>query len=714
MITSTLGRIADADKLDVRQLQQAIQSGSIPAYIGVPMLQDKMKQQRQMAQAPKEPPIADEIMARASGIDQVPSNLPVQGYNDGGIVAFAEGGAYDDEDYEDYMEQQDEAEHQNNLASDRAMFEASLEAMPVNRTPNVEHGIRPTKEGIKEGATSEGIKAVLPEGKEFYKAVYTTLKDKAEAAGLKNPEAIARLGAAQSVLETGYGKHLAGGNNFFGIKGGDNKQRTQEFDPATGKMVEANESFRTYGGMGDSVSDYLRFLQGNKRYEGVLGAESPEQAIAMQGKTGYATDPAYGNKLRAIHVANMAEGGITNLAGGSIAHFYKGGVNDVATSYPIDDPLAGSTMSPEDLERLKIDNPNAFQQWMRDHLGGAQPYAGYSNTSMAMTPRVEDVPFSKFETPAGAALVTRRQRGASNAAPPALVPAKRSFIPEQNVNLTELNIPYSPLLEDESGRGIVTPQQEEFNRGIAGSGSFIEPANKENTVQPSEVKTLDLTEKKTAPTETQPTAPARTSYDEFMDYFRQGREDLKKQKQEDKYMALLQAGLGMMSGTSPNALANIGQGGSMGVAHYGASAKQRAAEEAALMKGAITAQRYKEMGEDRRAQQDLMKSRYGAADLLGKEKLEEQTHAALEKTIENRENKIRDNVLKALKIDPLAPMTGEIQAKINRETARQLASDPRLNQLHKALGPLWQKRFGFDYEAPDYGANAFERFSLVK
>jgi hypothetical protein len=66
----------------------------------------------------------------------------------------------------------------------------------------------------------------------------------------------------------------------------------------------------------------------------------------------------------------------------------------------------------------------------------------------------------------------------------------------------------------------------------------------------------------------------------------------------------------MMSGTSPNALANIGQGASMGVAQYGASAKQRAAEQNALMKGAVTAQRYKEMGEDRRGLQKINEARY--------------------------------------------------------------------------------------------------------
>ena len=51
MIGSALKIMADADKLSVQQLQQAIKSGSVPAYIGVPMLQEKMKQQQQYEQS---------------------------------------------------------------------------------------------------------------------------------------------------------------------------------------------------------------------------------------------------------------------------------------------------------------------------------------------------------------------------------------------------------------------------------------------------------------------------------------------------------------------------------------------------------------------------------------------------------------------------------------------------------------------------------------
>ena len=143
--------------------------------------------------------------------------------------------------------------------------------------------------------------------KEFYDKMYKTLLEQAKKEGVKNPEAIARLGAAQSSIETGYGKSTAGGNNYFGIKDfsgkGGNVQSTQEWDAKQGKMVTIKDSFRKYNSMEESAGDYIKFLKQNSRYKDVLNANSTEEAIAAQGKTGYATDPNYVNKLAWVQSA---------------------------------------------------------------------------------------------------------------------------------------------------------------------------------------------------------------------------------------------------------------------------------------------------------------------------------------------------------------------------------------------------------------------------
>jgi hypothetical protein len=146
------------------------------------------------------------------------------------------------------------------------------------------------------------VKPATGTQKEFLDSMYKNLLDEAKKQGVKNPEVIAKLGTAQSALETGYGKHTAGGNNYFGIKArpgeGGSGVATQEF--INGKMVTVNDKFRKYGSMQESAADYVKFLQENKRYKGVLGAGTLDEAIAAQSKTGYATDPMYGSKLSGI------------------------------------------------------------------------------------------------------------------------------------------------------------------------------------------------------------------------------------------------------------------------------------------------------------------------------------------------------------------------------------------------------------------------------
>ena len=106
-------RMAMAEKLSVQQLQQAVQSGSLPAYIGIPLIEQKTKEKAQMAAAQqgqeKPPSVVASILQQAEqqqqqeqGIDQLPSNLPVQNEEDdenyagGGIVAFRDGNQVQD------------------------------------------------------------------------------------------------------------------------------------------------------------------------------------------------------------------------------------------------------------------------------------------------------------------------------------------------------------------------------------------------------------------------------------------------------------------------------------------------------------------------------------------------------------------------------------------------------------------------------------------
>jgi len=198
---------------------------------------------------------------------------------------------------------------------------------------------------------------------EFYDKMYSTLLEEAKKQKIANPEAIAGLGASQSALETGYGKSLAGGNNYFGIKArpgeeGTGSQVTQEF--INGKMVTIKDKFRKYKNMQESVADYLKFLQENTRYQTVLAAKTAEEAIAAQAKTGYATAPNYGSKLANIHAS--AQKNTTP--------------SQSATASP--PSTTGATMSPESTATL--DNIRESQQRIpflkEPKIKGANGYEG--------------------------------------------------------------------------------------------------------------------------------------------------------------------------------------------------------------------------------------------------------------------------------------------------------------------------------------------------
>lgn len=90
--------MADPGKYSIQQLQQAVERGILPAYVGIPLIQEKVQQQKQMQMAQQAqaapaqgPTIAQRVMQEAQGVASLPTGLP-QEYAHGGIVAFEDGG----------------------------------------------------------------------------------------------------------------------------------------------------------------------------------------------------------------------------------------------------------------------------------------------------------------------------------------------------------------------------------------------------------------------------------------------------------------------------------------------------------------------------------------------------------------------------------------------------------------------------------------------
>lgn len=81
-------------------------------------------------------------------------------------------------------------------------------------------------------------------------------------------------------------------------------------------------------------------------------------------------------------------------------------------------------------------------------------------------------------------------------------------------------------------------------------------------------------------------APPASQADSFADQFLKELRDAKMSKEEMRQTALLQAGLGMMTGTSPNFLANVGQGAMAGLQAY---------QQAKAQNQALASEAYKNM-----------------------------------------------------------------------------------------------------------------------
>lgn len=120
----------------------------------------------------------------------------------------------------------------------------------------------------------------------------------------------AELILAQAALETGWGRHeiatASGGNsyNLFGIKAGSSwKGRTTDIvthEYINGQRTRVVDTFRVYNSFEEAFTDYARLIGNNPRYAAVTTAGSAEQAAHALQAGGYATDPAYADKLIAV------------------------------------------------------------------------------------------------------------------------------------------------------------------------------------------------------------------------------------------------------------------------------------------------------------------------------------------------------------------------------------------------------------------------------
>ncbi|RCV90942.1 flagellar assembly peptidoglycan hydrolase FlgJ [Billgrantia montanilacus] len=207
------------------------------------------------------------------------------------------------------------------LVTARGDFMSAVEALPATAAAagaesqrNVAATVASSAESRSRGQSGEHVKRFMDQ-----------LSAPAQAAS-RRTGVPAELILAQAALETGWGRHeiakADGGNshNLFGIKAGSSWRgpttdvTTHEY--INGKRTRIVDSFRVYGSFEEAFTDYAQLIGNNPRYAEVTRAGTAEQAARALQAGGYATDPAYADKLIAIMNTmgpQVAQGGNDSL-----------------------------------------------------------------------------------------------------------------------------------------------------------------------------------------------------------------------------------------------------------------------------------------------------------------------------------------------------------------------------------------------------------------
>jgi flagellar protein FlgJ len=172
------------------------------------------------------------------------------------------------------------------------------------------------------GAPALGDAKIKPSQEEFLRAHQGSARAAEAQTGIP-----ATFMVAQAAHESGWGRHEilnadgSSSHNLFGIKAGAGWKgkvaevtTTEVIDGQPRKVVA---KFRAYSSYDESFRDYAQMMKDSPRYASVVAAGNSAQGFA-QGlqRAGYATDPAYADKLtRVINTTLRMQRAATNTQG---------------------------------------------------------------------------------------------------------------------------------------------------------------------------------------------------------------------------------------------------------------------------------------------------------------------------------------------------------------------------------------------------------------
>lgn len=635
-----------------RTLSQSVQNGSLPSYVGIPLI-NELNQKMAKAKAamsapmpgmapqqPQSPPIAQQVMQQAQadqGVPALPSNLPTE-MAGGGIVAFASGGETDRGMIEALLGRDDDETDEE--------YDELVSAMSGSRLPDissilkmVEDSNLPSDEGIESLSPIES-KTFLTRSPEGAAVENVTRREGDGTVQIERDKKAVRGddGLLQYVLakESGGRRYDRSGNLLTSPKGAQGEMQVMpgtQRDPGFGVEPARDSSPDEIARVGRDYLKALRNRYGDDKLAAIaynMGPGATDKWLAA------GADPSRLPAETRNYVAGMAEGGAVRFQNTGLVS--SGGVADL------------TKMTPEEIRdlarrKLRMEQARSAFSAMPEPVAPtpASPAAAATGPSyQSLSGPSYGQRLMNFLKPAGIG-GPGTAVGAGGAGLSALSANYLDRLPDESLQylggaMDDTGLAANILLQgrENDRKGIATlkptaatsaatpaatpaavppkkttlpPTGAGAGRGTQGGISFgdlAQQAREEEFAKNQEASDLEegrFMERMAKATaeegkkEAEDKEEPKSKLEQLLER-RMG--NLEKQKDIDNYMALLSAGLGMMGGTSPYAGANIGQGAQAGIASYLRSGATRAAEENAILSGQLGLERYKGLADIRK------------------------------------------------------------------------------------------------------------------
>lgn len=678
---------------------KGVQTGTVPSYVGVPLLNDLNQKMARIQTAPaqaqamvQQPPIAQQVMGQAEqGVETLPSGLPEEGMAGGGIVAFADGGM---SDYEmaDYLladEDDDDADYVNAILGDLANQEARY--------------AREEEDGGTDGLmTTRARESVsMKAGNEPAKGV---TRERTSVTGPAGLESLLKM--IEQKESGGRGDYDEKGRLLTSSAGAQGRMQVM---PATSR----DPGFGIRPAREGDVEDLARV--GREYYTKMLERYDDPKIAAIAYNWGPGNTDKWlssGADMKRLpaetrnYVANMAEGGAVRFADKGLVDISNMTPDEIkeAARRRIRMEAAKDTFSkvPEAIKSPAA-APSAasdltygqrLMRFLSPAGGGAGPLAGIGALGGALSygaaNQMGNLSSEQREQLTGdIGSDTGFAAAIMNAAQPSEPKAKVETLPA-----TQQRLPATSATGG-AGRGPVGGANLEQSRRAA----FEADIGATQDTEDMEAGLYALPDQGAAASQSTE-APKEEGIRSMLNKYRQ---DIGKQRDIDNYMSLLSAGLGMMGGTSQYGLTNIGQGALQGVRTYQQAAQQRGADERGLLSAELGLKKYEQLGDIRKAALDRQK----LADVENAQIKRDRLAQNQQKMYSDQLNEIR----RVAQTQALAEYKGELLPEkrdhLLAQAEAKLLQDP-------AYVSLYERVYGFKPTRTGGGTMSSERASKFK